>query len=100
MNPAGLTLIVALGCAIAGCTAPTFTPPPPRGAGDTCVAAHGQAFLGRRADAQVGGELLRVTNSRELRWVGPDMAVTMDYKYGRLTVGYDAAMIIRSVACT
>ena len=97
MKHASLTLITALGTAIAGCTTPA---PPPRAGGDTCVAAPGQAFIGRRADALSGAELLRLTHSREIRWVGPDMAVTMDYKYGRLTVGYDAAMNIRSVACS
>ncbi len=73
---------------------------PLRPAGDTCRAEPGQAFIGRRADAGTGAELLRATDSREIRWVAPGMAVTADYQYGRLTVGYDEAMIIRSVACT
>ncbi len=73
---------------------------PSRPVGDTCRAEPGQAFIGRQADAATGAELLRITNSREIRWVAPGMAVTADYKYGRLTVGYDEAMIIRSVACT
>ena len=88
--------------ALTGC-APLPEPAPglpPRAAGDTCIAGPGQAFIGRRAAAIIGAELLRATNSREVRWVAPDMVVTMEYKYGRVTVGYDAAMIIRSVACS
>lgn len=72
----------------------------PRPAGDTCQAQPGQAFIGRTASAAVGAELLAATRSREIRWVPPGMMVTMDYKFGRLTVSYDEAMKIVSVSCS
>lgn len=98
-----LLLAAALGLGLAGCMPPpppALPAPTPRAAGDTCMAEPGQAFIGRRADALTGAELLRATNSREIRWVAPGMVVTADYKYGQVTVGYDAGMIIRSVACS
>lgn len=67
--------------------------------GDSCKAAPAQVHLGHVATAELGAELLRLTGSRELRWVPPGMMVTMDYKFGRLTVGYDEAMRITSIAC-
>ena len=103
LKHAALMLIVTLGCAVAGCTPPPPPPPPPplpRAAGDTCVAEPGRVMLGRKADALAGAELMRLTNSREIRWVGPNIVVTMEYKFGRVTVGYDAAMTIGSVACS
>lgn len=103
MKHATLLLTAALGCAIAGCTPPpppAPPPPPPRAPGDTCVAAPGQVMIGRKADALAGAEIMRLTSSREIRWVGPNMVVTMEYKYGRVTVGYDTAMNISSIACS
>ncbi len=66
---------------------------------DSCRAAPAQSYIGRTASSATGAELLAMTNSREIRWVAPGMMVTMDYKFGRLTVGYDAAMRISSISC-
>ncbi len=65
-----------------------------------CQAAPGQAFVGQMASTATGSAMLAATNASEIRWVPPRTMVTMDLKYGRLTVGYDDAMIITSVACT
>lgn len=73
---------------------------PPPAPGDTCRAAPGQVYIGRTASAAVGAELLRATDSRELRWVAPDMVVTADYKFGRLTVTYDRTMTITMISCS
>lgn len=66
---------------------------------DNCRAEAAQAYIGRTATAALGAELLRVTSSRELRWVAPGMMVTMDYRTGRLTVSYDQAMRITTISC-
>ena len=66
---------------------------------DSCRAAPAQSYIGQTASSATGAELLAMTNSREIRWVAPGMMVTMDYKFGRLTVGYDAAMRISSISC-
>ncbi len=103
MKPTRLLPIAALAAVLAGCAqakpaAPP--PPPPRAAGDTCVAEPGKALIGRKADAITGREMLQLTSSREIRWVGPNVVVTMEYKYGRVTVGHDAALNIVSVTCS
>lgn len=97
MNRSTISATLSAALVLAGCaTAPTDGRP----AGDTCQAAPGQTFIGRKADVATGAGLLAVTSSREIRWVAPGMMVTADYKFGRLTVGYDEAMIIRNVACS
>ena len=65
-----------------------------------CNAAPGQSFIGKTASSENGAALLAVTGAREIRWVAPRTAVTLEYKYGRLTVGYDDAMTIVSVGCS
>ena len=103
MKFAYLLPLAACVSAIAGCTPPKPAappPPPPRAAGDTCVAEPGRVLIGRKADAFTGAEMLRLTSSREIRWVGPNAAVTMEYKFGRVTVGRDAAFNVVSVACS
>ena len=77
----------------------TTMEPGPDTSGDTCQREPGQRFIGQRATAELGAEMLRATNSRIIRWVPPDTAVTMDYGFGRLTVGYDRNMIVTSVSC-
>lgn len=85
-------LVLALGaCATADV--------PSRPATDTCKADAGQAYIGQTASSAVGAQLLAATNSHEIRWIAPGMVVTMDYKFGRLTVGYDNAMLIKTVSC-
>ncbi len=66
---------------------------------DRCKAAPGQSYIGRTASSEIGGELLALTNSREIRWVPPGIIVTADYKFGRLTVAYDQAKRITTISC-
>lgn len=56
-------------------------------------------FVGQKASAETGAALLRASGARTLRWGGPGMAMTMDYRADRLTVSYDAAMVITSARC-
>ena len=86
--------------ALSACATATDGGAAPRPAGDSCQAAPGQAFIGQTATAEIGAELLAATRSREIRWVPPGTMVTMDYKYGRLTVSYDEAMKIIAVSCS
>lgn len=97
---AALALVLAAVPALSACATTQDGAAPPRPAGDTCRAAPGQAFIGRTASAAVGAALLAATDSREIRWVPPGTMVTMDYKYGRLTVSYDEAMTIITVSCS
>lgn len=96
---ATLALALAAVPALSACATMQDGATPPRPAGDTCQGAPGQAYIGRTATAEVGAQLLAATRSREIRWVPPGTMVTMDYKYGRLTVSYDEAMKIVTVSC-
>jgi hypothetical protein len=93
-------LLVALG-ALAACA--TTTPdgdPPVRDIEGSCRAEPGQRFVGTRATAEVGGQLMAATGAKILRWVPPHTAITMDFSPDRLTVSYNDAMVITSVSCT
>ncbi|MCX7285401.1 MAG: I78 family peptidase inhibitor [Novosphingobium sp.] len=84
---------------LAGCAAqapPEDVPALPQGA---CKAEPAQSLVGRKADASVAAELLRLTGARTLRWVPPRSAVTMDYRADRLTVGYDDTYTIVRISC-
>ena len=65
----------------------------------TCTADPGQSFVGQRATAEVGAQLLKQTGASQLRWVPPRTAVTMDFRADRLTVSYDDDMVITRVSC-
>ena len=65
----------------------------------SCKAEPGQSFVGQRATAEAGAELLRLTGAKQLRWGPPRSALTMDFRPDRLTVSYDDAMMIERVAC-
>jgi hypothetical protein len=64
-----------------------------------CSADAANRFVGQRATAEVGSQLLQVTGARVLRWVPPRTAVTMDYRADRLTVSYGDDYVIERVSC-
>ena len=63
--------------------------------GDVAV----ERFIGQKASAETGAALLAASGARTLRWGGPGMAMTMDFRPDRLTVSYDEAMVITSARC-
>lgn len=77
-------------------TAPVTAPPP---AEASCRNEALAAFIGRTATADLGAQMLAASGARALRWVSPGMAVTMDYRADRLTVSYDANMVIDRASC-
>ncbi|MCW1383878.1 I78 family peptidase inhibitor [Novosphingobium sp. KCTC 2891] len=94
-------LLLSLAAATAACAqtpAPAVSAPSPVPQ-ETCNRDAGQAFLGRTASAELGAQILAATGARNLRWVAPGMAVTMDFRGDRVTVGYDEKMSITSIAC-
>ena len=64
-----------------------------------CNAEPGQLFVGQKVDAAAGLAIRQATGADELRWGPPRSPMTMDFRQGRITVAYDDAMIITSVAC-
>ena len=95
-------LVAAIG-ALAACVAttePVDGDPPVRDIEGSCRAEPGQRFIGTRATAEVGSQLMIATGAKVLRWVPPRTAVTMDFNPSRLTVSYDDDMVITQVSCT
>lgn len=91
------TSILAAGAlALAGCATVNSGGPAP---GGECKADGVQRFVGQRATAQVGADLLRLTGARQLRWGPPRSAMTMDFRPDRLTVSYDDNMVIDRISC-
>jgi hypothetical protein len=64
-----------------------------------CNADPAQGFVGQKADGAAGLAIRQATGADELRWGPPRSAMTMDFRQGRVTVAYDDAMTITSVAC-
>lgn len=95
---ASLTAILAL----AGCST-GYTQQGPemaeRAPPQECDASSVQEFVGQRATQDLGQLLMERTGAEVLRWGPPDSAMTMDYRVERLTVSYDADMIIEMIAC-
>jgi hypothetical protein len=82
------------------CTSTTSKPPatPAQSAGQ-CAPDGLDAFVGRKASAALGAELLARSGARTLRWGPPGSAMTMDFRSDRLTVSYDEAMLVTSARC-
>ncbi|KQN05399.1 peptidase inhibitor I78 [Sphingobium sp. Leaf26] len=83
-------------CAGAGDEGPAT---PPATAEGPCRHDGLERFTGQKASAEVGAALLKASGAKSLRWGGPGMAMTMDFRPDRLTVGYDEAMVITSARC-
>jgi len=99
MTRIALLISLSLGAlSLAGCATAGVKRPVEPGAGE-CKGEPGQAFVGRKASADVGRELLEATGAKTLRWVPPRTLVTMDFRPDRLTVSYNDDMVIERVSC-
>jgi hypothetical protein len=56
-------------------------------------------FVGQTVTADLGAQMLKASGAKALRWGAPNMAMTMDFRPDRLTVSYDAQMVIISARC-
>ena len=56
----------------------------------SCGADKAKAFIGRQDRPTTRADLARLIGHDNIRWIGPDDAVTMDYSEGRLNVMLDA----------
>ena len=55
-----------------------------------CGADKAKAFIGRQDRPTTRADLARLVGHDNIRWLGPDDAMTMDYSEGRLNVMLDA----------
>ena len=95
MRLASLLLLMPL----TACTAAASEPPASGEPVATCRGDGLSAFIGRTADAELGKRMLAASGARDLRLVGPDTMVTMDFRADRLTVHVDAANKVLRAAC-
>jgi len=87
-------------CLLPACAATSIdSPPVAGGSGGTCSADKLGGYVGQKATAALGAELLAKSGARTLRWAPPRSAMTMDYREDRLTVTYNDDMIIESASC-
>jgi ABC-type oligopeptide transport system substrate-binding subunit len=100
-TPAAAAALLALAACVPTATqADAGTAPPPVADGEgPCRNDPVAGFVGRKATAELGAELLKVSGARTLRWGAPGTAMTMDFRPDRLTVSYDETMAITSARC-
>ena len=85
-------------CAGTGSEGPGSASPPAMAQGP-CSHDGLDRFTGQKATADLGAELLKASGAKTLRWGGPNMAMTMDFRPDRLTVSYDDQMVVTSARC-
>lgn len=96
MTASALAILTLSACAGSGVEGPAT---PPAAAEGPCRNDRLDAFSGQKADAGTGAAILKASGARTLRWGGPGMAMTMDFRPDRVTVGYDEQMTITSARC-
>ena len=85
--------------ALAGCSAaPPANGPEPLPAG-SCHDDSLSMFVGQAATPEIGGDLMRQSGARVLRWVPKGSMITMDFSADRLTVYLDANNKIEKLSC-
>jgi len=94
----GLSALSLGGC-MGSATPPQAEAPPAPGMDGQCDNDALGGFTGQKATAEVGAAMLKASGATVIRWVPPGSAVTMDFRADRLTVSYDAAMVITRASC-
>lgn len=91
--------------AMTGCTPMVATEAPQAGP-DAAVVGDGSCkidaltdLVGQAASSELAGEALRRSGARTIRWIGPDSAVTMDYRPDRLNIDTDAGSKVTRFRC-
>lgn len=89
-----LLLLYALG----GC-APALSNTPEASSDPTCDAGKVQSFIGKDATADIAETARKSAGAELVRWLRPGMAVTMEYRMGRLNITIDDQNLITSINC-
>ena len=97
--PIPISGALAAALLLAGCATVPSGELPARELAGECDASGVQSHIGHRASAEAGATLLRLTGATTLRWVPPRTAVTMDFRFDRLTVSYNDSMMIERISC-
>src|SRR5690606_5907223 len=100
-------LAAPLAFAVVACS-PAREPAPVNGAppkivdgglGGSCDAKAAEQYVGQMLDEAVGERAKAATGARGVRVIRPGMAVTMDYRAGRLNIEVDDDGRITKVSC-
>ncbi len=95
--PLCLALLTLAACAPV--ERPVGDVPPPLTGPAKCNAEPAQVLLGRKADRQLGEEIMRLTGATRFRWGPPGAMFTRDYRIERVNVMYDNDMIVTGINC-
>ena len=76
------------------------TDAPATPAADECGVSEVGAFIGQEATSAVRSDIQDKVGHDRIRWIGPDTAVTMDFRPDRLNVMLDEANVITGGKCT
>ncbi|MBB3910657.1 I78 family peptidase inhibitor [Sphingomonas desiccabilis] len=91
--------------ALAGCTPMVATETPQAGPeaaapGDGSCKIDGLTDLvGQAASSDLAADAMRRSGARTMRWIGPDTAVTMDFRPDRLNIDTDAGGKVTRFHC-
>lgn len=90
---------------LAGCTPMAATEAPQAGP-EAAIAGEGSCkvdaltdLVGQVASSELAAEAMRRSGARTMRWIGPDTAVTMDYRPDRLNINTDASSKVTRFHC-
>ena len=86
--------VIAL--AVAACSPQIKPVPMPPTA---CGAEKLGGFIGKKRTDAISAEVARISGAKNIRWIKPGMAVTMDYREDRLNVRLNDKGVILSVSC-
>ena len=86
-------LAVLAGLGAVGCATTS------EGGSGACSAESLDNLVGREATSELGADALRQSGARQLRWIRPGDAVTMDYRPDRLNVRLDASGRVEAFNC-
>ena len=84
--------------ALGGC-AQTVAQPLEPDTNENCDASKAQAYAGKVASADVAEAARKAAGAEVVRWLRPGMAVTMEYRVGRLNITIDDKNLITRINC-
>ncbi|MCC7394273.1 MAG: hypothetical protein IT553_05400 [Sphingomonadaceae bacterium] len=100
--------LVLGGALLSGCTSTRRSPEYQTGVrehisvrdeGDECGASLVQSFVGLRANDTTREEVARRSGARDVRWIEPNSAVTLDYRPDRINGELDQDGVITTLRC-
>ena len=91
----GGALLTTMACA----AVPNDDAPAEPAAPGSCRSEGLRELIGRPATSELGGEAMRRSGARRLRWIRPGDVVTMDYSPERLNIHLDAGNRVERFAC-